>query len=301
MKKLIIKPMILIFLCLSVSLISFTTASINEDFFDDDAVLGDPNAPVSIIEWGDYECPFCKRFYQNTFSQIDEEYIQTGKVKFVYRDFPLSFHPQAQKAAEAAECAGEQDAYFKMHEKLYTSGVEGGVTTFKQYAIELGLNKNEFNTCLDSGVMADEVKNDFEEGQAAGIQGTPGFIINGEMVSGALPFSNFKQVIDKKLSGDNSIPNETQDDVIIPTCDNGCYSGTSCIPLGQRLDINDKNMYCSLNSKFLEQKKISESCQNNYECFSNQCNSGLCVDLQKQLEENNNLLQKIISWFGNLI
>lgn len=167
---------------------------------DDDAIKGDPDAPVTIVEWSDYECPFCARFYSQTLGQIDEEYIQTGKVKLIYRDFPLSFHQQAQKAAEAAECAGEQGAYFDMHDKLFESGVAGGVTAFKQYAKEIGLDTDAFNTCLDSGAMADEVAKDFADGQAAGIQGTPGFIIDGEVVSGALPFSNFKQIIDAKLA-----------------------------------------------------------------------------------------------------
>src|SRR3989344_3255746 len=82
-----------------------------ESLLDDDAVKGDKDAPVTIVEWSDFECPFCARFYEQTLPSIEEEYIKTGKVKLVYRDFPLSFHPQAQKAAEAAECAGEQDKY----------------------------------------------------------------------------------------------------------------------------------------------------------------------------------------------
>ncbi len=167
---------------------------------DDDAVKGDPDAPVTIVEFSDYECPFCERFYSETFGQIDQEYIQTGKVKFVYRDFPLNFHQNAQKAAEAAECAGEQDQYFEMHNLLFEQGVQGGVTAFKQYAQQLSLNSNEFNECLDSGSMAAEVQKDMQDGQRLGIQGTPGFLINGKLLSGAQPFNAFKQVIEQELA-----------------------------------------------------------------------------------------------------
>ena len=167
---------------------------------DDDDVKGDKNAPVTIVEFSDYECPFCGRFYSDTYKQIDAEYIKTGKVKFVYRDFPLSFHPQAQKAAEAAECAGEQGKYYEMHNKLFESGVAGGVAGFKQYAKDLGLNSGKFDDCLDSGKMASEIQKDFNDGQNAGIQGTPGFIVNGQSISGAQPYSVFKQVIDAELA-----------------------------------------------------------------------------------------------------
>lgn len=169
---------------------------------DDDAIKGNPDAPVIIVEWSDFECPFCSRFYSQTLSQIEEEYIDTGKVKLIYRDFPLnSIHPNAQKAAEAAECAGEQGSYFEMHDKLFEDGVAGGSSTYKGYAEELGLNTDEFNACLDSGAMTDEVAQDLRDGQAAGVTGTPGFMIDGELVKGAQPFSAFKQIIDRKLTG----------------------------------------------------------------------------------------------------
>ncbi len=167
---------------------------------DDDTVRGDKNAPVTIIEWSDYQCPFCQRFYAETEPSIEEQYIKTGKVKFIYRDFPLPFHENAQKAAEAAECAGEQGKYWEMHDLLFAQGVAGGVTGFKQYAQKLSLDTAKFNTCLDSGAMAAETQKDMNDGSAVGIQGTPGFIINGKLVSGAQPFSVFKQVIDAELN-----------------------------------------------------------------------------------------------------
>ncbi len=170
-----------------------------EELLDDDAVKGKENAPVTIIEWSDYECPFCVRFYTDTESLIDEQYIKTGKVKLIYRDYPLPFHTNAQKAAEAAECADEQGKYWEMHDLLFEKGVTGGVTAFKQYAKQLGLNTAKFNTCLDTGAMASEVQKDMADGSAAGIQGTPGFLVNGQLISGAQPFSVFQQVIDAAL------------------------------------------------------------------------------------------------------
>ena len=166
---------------------------------DDDAVKGDADAPVTIIEWSDYECPFCGRFYTETFGQIEEQYIKTGKVKLVFRDFPLSFHQQAQKAAEAAECAGEQGKYYEMHNLLFEQGVQGGVPGFKGYARQLSLDQAKFDSCLDTGKMAQEVQKDMADGGRAGIQGTPGFLVNGQLISGAQPFSVFQQAIEAAL------------------------------------------------------------------------------------------------------
>ena len=177
-----------------------TTVVDMESLIDDDAIEGDPDAPVTIIEWSDYECPFCARFYSQTLNQIRTQYIETGKAKLVFRDFPLSFHQQAQKAAEAAECAGEQDKYFEMHDLLFEQGVSGGVASFKSYASQIGLDTAEFNSCLDSGKMANEVRKDFADGQQAGISGTPGFIVNGKLISGAQPFAAFAQIIEAELN-----------------------------------------------------------------------------------------------------
>jgi len=166
---------------------------------DDDAIKGDSDAPVTIVEFSDYECPYCEKFYSQTYNQIESKYIDTGKVKLIYRDFPLGFHKQAQKAAEAAECAGEQEMYYEMHNELFEKGVAGGVTAFKEYAKNLGLNQDKFDTCLDSGQMASEIAKDMSDGQKAGVRGTPAFFINGKLVSGAQPFSVFQQEIDAAL------------------------------------------------------------------------------------------------------
>jgi len=183
---------------------------------DDDAILGNKNAPVTIVEFSDYQCPFCRRFWTETFHQIKENYIDTGKVRFVYRDFPLSFHPAAQKAAETAECVREEGgdaAYFEMHDKIFMEGnildggdaingpVRGtaqfGEAELKQWAKDIGYN---IDNCLDSGKMASEVAKDMRDGQAAGVTGTPGFLINGKLVSGAQPYSVFQQTIEAELA-----------------------------------------------------------------------------------------------------
>lgn len=172
------------------------------DFSDDDPFMGDKNAPVTIVEFSDYECPFCKRFYDNTLPQLKEKYIDTGKVKFVYRDFPLNFHKGARPAAIAAECAREQggdETYFKFHDLIFENQGSLNNDTLKQHADTLGLNTSEFNDCFDSQKYADEVDKDFADGKMAGVTGTPGFLINGQLVSGAQPFSVFEAIIENAL------------------------------------------------------------------------------------------------------
>ena len=163
---------------------------------------GNENAPVIMVEYSDYECPFCGKFYAETLPQIESEYITSGKVKLVYKDFPLSFHPNAQKAAEAARCAGEQkgnDGYWAMHDKIFENQQALSIGSFRQWANEIGLNIQQFDSCLQSGKMAALVKKDMDEGQRDGVQGTPAFFINGRLISGAQPFSAFQQAIESEL------------------------------------------------------------------------------------------------------
>jgi len=169
---------------------------------DDDAVLGNKDAKVTIIEFSDYQCPFCGRFWSDTLPQIKSQYIDTKKVKLVYRDFPLtSIHPNAQPAAEAVECVryvakGSDEAYFKMHDKIFQNQQALSTENLKAWAKELGY---DITSCLDSGKFRSEVQKDSSDGQSAGVQGTPAFFINGKLVSGAQPFSVFKQAIDAEL------------------------------------------------------------------------------------------------------
>lgn len=167
---------------------------------DDDPFLGNEEAPVTVIEFSDFECPFCKRFHNSTLDQLISDYVDTGKIKFVYRDFPLtSIHPNAQKAAEAAECADDQGKFWKMHDLLFDRSPALSEDKLTNYAEELGLNVEQFQDCLASGKYADEVGKDFADGLAAGVNGTPTFFINGERLIGAQPFSAFQAIIDKQL------------------------------------------------------------------------------------------------------
>lgn len=169
---------------------------------DDDPILGDPDAPVTIIEFSDYECPFCQKFWRETLPSIKSEYIDTGKVKLVYRDFPLtSIHPNAQVAAEAAECvrdaAGNDEAYFEYHDKIFENQHLLSETSLKTWAQQQGYN---IDSCLDSGKFKSEVQKDLVDAQSAGGRGTPYFLINGNPLSGAYPFSAFQQIIEAELA-----------------------------------------------------------------------------------------------------
>lgn len=168
---------------------------------DDDIVKGDKNAPVEIIEFSDFQCPFCGRFYSDTLPQIQKEYIDTGKVKLVYRDFPLSsIHPQATPAAEAAECAKEQGKFWEYHDKLFQNQASLSTASYKQWAADLKLNTQQFNDCVDKRKYQSEVTKDYQDGQAAGVSGTPSFFVNGINIRGAQPFSAFKTIIDQELA-----------------------------------------------------------------------------------------------------
>jgi len=174
---------------------------------DDDAFMGKKNAPVVIVEFSDFQCPFCRSFWRDTLPEIKSQYIDTGKVRFVYRDFPLDFHPGAMPAAQATECAEDQGKFWEMHDKIFSEQdkqgggtVQFGVDDLKKWASETGLNAGDFNSCLDSQKYAEEVKNDSNDGRVAGISGTPSFSINGRMIVGAQPFSAFKAIIDDELN-----------------------------------------------------------------------------------------------------
>jgi protein-disulfide isomerase len=162
-----------------------------------DHVRGDFNAPITLVEFSDFECPFCARHYP-TLKKILEDY--KGKVRLVYKHFPLSFHPNAQKAAEASECADEQGKFWEYHDKLFENFQNGySLEKFKQWAKELGLDTKKFNDCLDSGKYAKKVQEDYQEGVQKGVNGTPTTFVNGQPISGALPYDSFKEIIDSIL------------------------------------------------------------------------------------------------------
>lgn len=164
----------------------------------DNHVRGNYNASLTLVEFSDFECPYCGSFHP-TVTQALKEY--GNKIRLVYKHFPLSFHPQAQKAAESSECASEQGKFWEMHDKMFENQQLLSVEQFKKWARELKLNGSKFDSCLDSGKYASKVQADFNEGAAKGVNGTPATFINGQLVSGAVPYASLKQAIDQALAG----------------------------------------------------------------------------------------------------
>lgn len=167
---------------------------------------GDPNAPVTMIEFGDFQCPFCGRFFAQTEPQIDEAYIQSGKVRFGYFNFAF-LGQESNWAAEAAECASDQNKFWEYHDTLYSSqsGENQGAfnkDNLKKFAENLGLEMSAFNKCLDSGKYAQLVLDDSNTSSSIGVRSTPTFFINSLTLVGAQPLSAFTQLIDKELAGE---------------------------------------------------------------------------------------------------
>ena len=164
---------------------------------------GDPNAPVTIIEFADFQCPFCGRFFASTEPQINEAYIQSGKVRLGYWNFAF-LGDESTWAAESAECAADQDKFWEYHDKVYNSqsGENQGAFSkdnLKKFAEELGLDTETFNECLDSGKYTSLVQDDTSTSSALGVNSTPTFLVNGQSVVGAQPFEVFQQTIESLL------------------------------------------------------------------------------------------------------
>jgi protein-disulfide isomerase len=165
---------------------------------DDDPSIGPDNAPVTIIEFSDYQCPYCQVWYKQVYQQLLASY--PNKIRFVYRDLPLPMHPEAVPAAQAAECAGVQDDYWKYHDALFNQQYGLNRAAYEHYASDLGLDLSAFTACLDSQKFQSEIQADAADAARVGITGTPSFVINGRILIGALPFSEFKTVIDEELA-----------------------------------------------------------------------------------------------------
>lgn len=179
---------------------------------DSDPFKGDKNARVTLIEFTDYQCPFCARHSTQTAPQIEKDYIQTGKVKYVLKDFPIaSIHPQAFKGHEAAHCAGEQGKYWEMNGRLFANQKAMSPKDLSDHAQALALDMPQFQQCLDGGKYAGKIRQDLTEGQKSGVQGTPTFFLGQtepndskvkvvRIIRGAQPYAAFKQAIDSLLS-----------------------------------------------------------------------------------------------------
>ena len=179
---------------------------------DNDPIIGNPNAPITIIEFSDFQCPFCAKFHIQTLPKIIDEYIKEGTVKLVFRDFPIqSIHSNALPASLAAECANEQGKFKEMHDKLFdkqnewnNKNIDNVIILFNQYALEIGLEEEKFDSCLRHGKYVEEIQKDLNDGRTYGISGTPGFFIGNDKIGfvelkGAQPFESFKKVIDSQL------------------------------------------------------------------------------------------------------
>jgi protein-disulfide isomerase len=170
------------------------------------AALGSEKAPVTIVEFSDFQCPYCRKFFNDAYQDIKKAYIDTGKVRLVFRHYPLSFHPAARPAALASQCAFDQGKFWEFHDLIFTEQekqgqgtVSFGLPELKAWAQKLGMNTSTFNSCIDTSTHADIVDADMKVAASVGVTGTPTFVINGKIVVGAQPFSIFKDVIDAAL------------------------------------------------------------------------------------------------------
>ncbi|TRZ80843.1 DsbA family protein [bacterium] len=173
--------------------------------------IGEKDAPVTIIEINDYQCPFCKTFASEVMPELKEKYIDTNKVKFVFRDFPLPYHPYSQKSAEAALCYYDQELnYYDYYTKLFENTNALETENLIKYAEELGADNEQFSSCLENGDFEQTVKTDFEEInriiQSSKLEnfGTPAFLINGKPLIGAQSLSAFDDIIEGELQEDNN-------------------------------------------------------------------------------------------------
>jgi len=176
----------------------------------DNPALGRRDAPVTIVEFSDYQCPFCRQFVTATLPALKSAYIDAGKVRWVFRDFPLDrIHPHARKASEAARCAGDQGKYWEMHDLLFQNQQALAPDQLPAHAGALGLDAGAFAACLGGGKYANAVQKNFGDGAAAGVNGTPSFVIGrtrpdgtveGLLLAGARPLAEFRQEIDRLLS-----------------------------------------------------------------------------------------------------
>jgi protein-disulfide isomerase len=178
--------------------------------FDRDRLRGDPKAPVTIVEFADYQCPYCQKT-ESAVQELLKKY--PGQVNLAFRDFPLSsIHPNAQKASEAARCAGKQGKFWEFHDALFADEARLDEPALKASAKSLGLDEKAFASCLASGEFATQVTRDQEDGKKAGVGSTPSFFVNGVFISGAQPLAEFQNVIDHELKSakNQSVPRATR-------------------------------------------------------------------------------------------
>jgi protein-disulfide isomerase len=177
--------------------------------------VGRADAPVTIVEFADYQCPFCKRFHANIYAELKRNYIDTGKVRFVSRDLPLEFHPFAFKAAEAVRCAGDQGKYWELRDALYSNAAPPNDEVIKKSVEDLSLDATSFQACLSAEKYKAEVQKDAADADSLHLNGTPSFVLgktagdklDGVVLVGALPFASFDAAIQRVLKADSLLTN----------------------------------------------------------------------------------------------
>ncbi len=184
------------------------TVSMDQIELEGEPTMGSSDAPVTLVMYEDFECPFCQQFEQNAVPQIVSNYVESGDVRLVWKDFPLAqLHPWATPAAEAMECVYRQDedAFWTVKDRIFenqntlsTSNVQDQI---KSWAAEEGVSESAVQSCIDSGDATQEVEDDQSEGRTIGVSGTPSVVVNGELIVGAQPFSRFESAIESALSG----------------------------------------------------------------------------------------------------
>jgi len=165
--------------------------------------MGSKDAPLTMVEFTDFQCPFCQRFHVQTFAELKKNYIDTGKLRFVSRDLPLDFHPNALQAAQAGRCAGEQGQFWAMRDRMNANPDKLDMSSLADDAQELKLNVAKFRTCIESGKYKDSIRADSQAAEKIGANGTPSFVlgksksdsVEGELIIGAMPYEVFDQKI----------------------------------------------------------------------------------------------------------
>lgn len=192
-----------------------------QEIEDNSVVLGEATAPVTLIEFGDYQCTFCTKFFNETKPTLEEKYISTGRLKMVFVDFAVNGR-ESVNAAEASQCAADQGGYWDYHNKLYQERKGYNVGVFRgdnliRYAGEIGLNTEEFASCYESGKYREKVARSTREAPLFGAQGTPTFLLNGQLIPGAQPLSFFESAIEQMLATADFAPGQVDEELITPT------------------------------------------------------------------------------------
>jgi len=182
---------------------------------DDGRTRGNPQAPITLVEYSDFTCGFCVKFFRETWPRIRDKYIETGKVRFLYRDFPRALQGPGVDAAVAARCAGDQDRYWQMHDRLFTNGGRLDEAAFQHHAKAIGLDQPLFMKCLEEARHRGPVFQDRSEGVRLGFRGTPGFVLlwtkdeerqkeSPIVLPGAFPFEVFEEQLDRLLGASDA-------------------------------------------------------------------------------------------------